>query len=77
MMGMRGTSSRARRILLPVCNVGVLLLLWQYAVDHQWIGRLSVSAPLATARLSVSSFAVLWPHIFVTAWATALTFVLS
>jgi NitT/TauT family transport system permease protein len=71
------TSSRAQRILLPLLNCCCILLLWEYAVLHKWISPLSLSAPSEAAKVAVSSFSILLPHILATTYETLLTFVLS
>src|ERR1700729_3503441 len=70
-------SRRAQRILLPLLNCGCIVLLWQFAVTHRWISPLSLAAPFEVAKVAVSSFRILLPHILATTYATLLTFVLS
>jgi NitT/TauT family transport system permease protein len=70
-------SGRAQRILLPLLNCGAIVLLWQLAVTERWINPLSLAAPFEAARVAVSSFNILLPHILATIYATLLTFVLS
>lgn len=77
MIGMLKRSSRAQRILLPLANCCGILLLWEYAVLHNWINPLSLASPSAAVKVAVSSFGVLLPHILATTCETLLTFVLS
>src|ERR1700749_1691531 len=70
-------SGRAQRILLPLLNCGTIVLLWQLAVTERWISPLSLAAPFEVAKVTVSSFRILLPHILATTYATLLTFVLS
>jgi NitT/TauT family transport system permease protein len=74
---MTKTSSRAQRILLPLANFGVILLLWEYAVAHSWISPLSFSSPTVAVKIAVDSFGVMLPHILATLNETLLTFALS
>jgi NitT/TauT family transport system permease protein len=74
---MLSRSSKAYRILLPLLNSVCLVSLWQVAVTHGWIGRLSLAAPVEAAKVAYDSFDVMLPHILATIYATLLTFVLS
>ena len=45
MTQMLKSSSKARRILLPLFSCFCILLLWQFSVSHRWISPLSLAAP--------------------------------
>jgi NitT/TauT family transport system permease protein len=70
-------ASKAQRTLLPVLSCVSILLFWQLSVSRGWISPLSLAAPVEMVKVAISSFEIMWPHIWATTYATLLTFVLS
>lgn len=70
-------SGKAQQVLLPLLTSLCIVLLWQCAVTQRWISPLSFSSPSEIAKVGMSSFSIMFPHILATAYTTLLTFVLS